>query len=73
MHRLAGLVSELIERLEKQDRLLLRMHPAKRAKTYQPRNGIIAQQSLRMTTVKQIYGEAVARDVYYPAATGPTR
>ena len=61
----AALVSESIERLGKQNRLLLRMHQAELAKdptshaTASSRSNIMAVQH----TVEQIYGEAVARDV----------
>lgn len=65
MQFMAGLVSESIERLGKQNRLLLRMHQAELAKdptsyaTASSRSNLMAVQH----TVEQIYGEAVARDV----------
>jgi len=65
MQLMAGLVSESIERLGKQNRLLLQMHQVEFAKdptshaTASSRSNMMAVQH----TVEQIYGEAVARGV----------
>jgi hypothetical protein len=62
---MAGLISESMKRLGKQNGLLLRMHQAELAKdpnshaTASSRSNMMAVQH----TVEQIYGEAVARDV----------
>jgi hypothetical protein len=62
---MAGLISESMKRLGKQNGFLLRMHQAELAKdpashaTASSRSNMMAVQH----TVEQIYGEAVARDV----------
>jgi len=62
---MAGLISESMKRLGKQNRFLLRMHQAELAKdptsqaTASSRSNMMAVQH----TVEQMYGEAVARDV----------
>jgi hypothetical protein len=65
MQLVEELDSETIKRLEKQGEFLLRMHQAELAKdptsraTESSRSNLIAMQH----TIKQMYGETVARDV----------
>jgi hypothetical protein len=65
MQSVEELDSETIKRLEKQGDFLRRIHQAERAKdptsreTESSRSNLIAVQH----TIKQMYGEAVARDV----------
>jgi len=65
MHLVEDLDSETIKRLGKQGGFLLRLHQAELAKdptshaTESSRSNLIAAQH----TVKQMYGETVARDV----------